>query len=140
MSFFDKITDAILGPKERDKRYAPKPAPSAVTPTKPAATTARPSATPAAAPQPAAPQPTTVVNVENSLDSMPGADRLNWRTSIVDLMKLINVDSDFESRKALAAEMGRTDYKGDADDNFWLHRRVMQALANNGGQVPESLR
>ena len=74
MSFFDKITDAILGPKERDKRYAPKPAPSPVTPTKPAATTARPSATPAAAPQPAAPQPTTVVNVENSLDSMPGAE------------------------------------------------------------------
>ena len=81
-----------------------------------------------------------MVNVENSLDTMPGADGLNWRTSIVDLMKLIGVDSDYESRKALATEMGRGDYSGSAEDNIWLHRRVMQELANNGGEVPESLR
>lgn len=142
MSFFDKIRDAIFGPADLDKRHAEKGAPGSVQP-RPMPST-RPTAT---APQSTAPQPapepratTTVVNVENSLDSMPGADRLNWRTSIVDLMKLINVDSDYESRKALASEMGREDYKGDAEDNVWLHQRVMQELANNGGEVPASLR
>ena len=79
---------------------------------------------------------TPVVDVENSLDSMPGADRLNWRTSIVDLMKLIGVDSDYESRKALAGELGREDYSGSAEDNIWLHKRVMAELAANGGKVP----
>jgi hypothetical protein len=61
---------------------------------------------------------------------MPGADKLNWRTSIVDLMKLIGVDADYDSRKELAQEMGRTDYSGSAEDNVWLHRRVMQDLAS----------
>lgn len=139
MSFFDKIKDAIFGPAERDGKSASKGAPGSVQP-RPAPTTQATGTaqqSPQSAPQP---QPTSVVNVENSLDSMPGADRLNWRSSIVDLMKLINVDSDYESRKALASEMGRSDYKGDAEDNVWLHKRVMQELANHGGQVPESLR
>ena len=51
-------------------------------------------------------------------------------------MKLIGVDSDYESRKALAVEMGREDYAGSAEDNIWLHRRVMNELAANGGKVP----
>ena len=71
---------------------------------------------------------------------MPGADRLNWRTSIVDLMKLLGIDSDYESRKTLAVEMGREDYAGTAEDNIWLHRRVMNELAANGGQVPAEFR
>ncbi len=145
MSFFDKIKDAIFGPAELDKNHQPKGAPGSVQPrpaptTQPTGSAPRPPQ-PQPQPQPAPqPQATTVVNVENSLDSMPGADRLNWRTSIVDLMKLINVDSDYESRKALAAEMGRDDYKGEAEDNVWLHQRVMQELASNGGEVPASLR
>ena len=77
------------------------------------------------------------VDVENRLDSMPGADRLNWRTSIVDLLKLINVDSDYSSRKALATELGRDDYSGSAEDNLWLHKRTMRELAANGGKVPK---
>lgn len=143
MSFFDKIKDAIFGPAELDKRTAPKGTPGSAQPRTAPTGTAQPTGTAPRArqPQPAPqPQATTVVNVENSLDSMPGADRLNWRTSIVDLMKLINVDSDYESRKALAAEMGRTDYSGETDDNVWLHQRVMQELASNGGEVPASLR
>ena len=80
---------------------------------------------------------TPVVDVENSLDSMPGADRLNWRTSIVDLMKLIGVDSSYENRKALATELGREDYSGSADDNIWLHKRTMRELSANGGKVPD---
>ena len=86
--------------------------------------------------EPTQPRQVTTVNVENSLDSMPGADRLNWRTSIVDLMKLIGVDSSYENRKALAQELGREDYEGSAEDNIWLHRRTMQELSNNGGKVP----
>lgn len=78
----------------------------------------------------------SVINVENQLDSMPGADRLNWRTSIVDLLKLIGVDPSYENRKALAGELGRTDYSGSAEDNVWLHRKTMQELSRNGGQVP----
>lgn len=79
---------------------------------------------------------TPVIDVENSLDSMPGADRLNWRTSIVDLMKLIGVDSSYENRKALAQELGRENYEGSAEDNIWLHKRTMRELSANGGQVP----
>ena len=79
---------------------------------------------------------TPVIDVENSLDSMPGADRLNWRTSIVDLMKLIGVDSSYENRKALAQELGRENYEGSPEDNIWLHKRTMRELSANGGQVP----
>ena len=131
MSIFGRIKDAIFG-KPAQAQEMPAPAPAAA-PTGNAYADA-----PIVAPT--QPEQVTVVNVENSLDSMPGADRLNWRTSIVDLMKLINVDSDYESRKALAIEMGREDYSGSAEDNVWLHKRVMQELANNGGGVPESLR
>lgn len=79
------------------------------------------------------------VDVEQRLDAMPGADKLNWRTSIVDLMKLIGVDSSYENRKELAQELGRSDYDGSADDNLWLHKRTMQELAANGGKVPQKL-
>jgi hypothetical protein len=51
-------------------------------------------------------------------------------------MKLIGVPSDYESRKALAQELGRADYSGSAEDNVWLHQRTMRELANNGGKVP----
>lgn len=125
MSIFGKIRDAIFG-KERP---APAPSPtidSTQTPGSPA-------------PAPSATAAVTEIDVTNSLDSMPGADHLNWRTSIVDLMKLIGVDSDYDSRKALAQEMGRTDYSGTAEDNVWLHRQVMGELARNGGRVPAEL-
>ena len=121
MSIFGKIKDAIFGKKD-----AP-PAPS----------TGTPSVGNARANAPVVErQSVPVIDVTNSLDSMPGADRLNWRTSIVDLMKLIGVDSDYDSRKALAIEMGREDYAGTAEDNVWLHQRVMRELAANGGKVP----
>jgi hypothetical protein len=66
--------------------------------------------------------------------------KLNWRTSIVDLMKLLNIDSSFVNRKALAQELGFTgDTNDSASMNVWLHKRVMQELAKNGGKVPASL-
>ncbi|MGN3973786.1 DUF3597 domain-containing protein [Tsuneonella sp. SYSU-LHT278] len=124
MSIFGKIRDAIFG-KDR-----PAPAPS------PTIDTTQSPGNPPPSPEPSESAAVGVIDVENNLDNMPGADRLNWRTSIVDLMKLIGVDSDYESRKALAQEMGRTDYSGTAEDNVWLHRQVMNELARNGGQVP----
>ncbi len=66
--------------------------------------------------------------------------KLNWKTSIVDLMKLLEIDSSLENRKELARELG---YTGDTQDsaamNVWLHKRVMQELEKNGGRVPASM-
>jgi hypothetical protein len=68
-------------------------------------------------------------------------EELDWRTSIVDLMKLLNLDSSLAARKQLARELH---YAGDMNDsasmNIWLHRQVMQKLAENGGKVPADLR
>ena len=80
------------------------------------------------------------IDIENHLDSIPGADHLNWRTSIVDLMKLVGIDSYYESRKLLAQELGRSDYTGSAEDNVWLHKQVMTGLASHGGKVPADLK
>ena len=76
------------------------------------------------------------VDVERRLDAKPEADKLNWRNSIVDLMKLVDIDPSFENRKELANELGDRDYSGKAEENVWLHRQVMQGLAKNGGKVP----
>jgi len=66
---------------------------------------------------------------------------LDWRRSIVDLMKLLNLDSSLAARKQLAQELR---YSGDMNDsasmNIWLHKQVMQKLAENGGKVPADLR
>ncbi|GFE85818.1 hypothetical protein GCM10011488_07720 [Steroidobacter agaridevorans] len=67
--------------------------------------------------------------------------QLNWRTSIVDLMKLVGLDSSLENRKELARELG---YQGDSNDsaamNIWLHKQVMKQLAAHGGKVPAELK
>jgi hypothetical protein len=67
-------------------------------------------------------------------------ERLDWKHSIVDLMKLVSMDSSFASRKALAADLH---YTGDTNDsatmNVWLHKEVMRKLADNGGKVPADL-
>ena len=69
-----------------------------------------------------------------------GNPDLNWRTSIVDLMKLLGLDSSLDNRKELATELGYTGNKdGSAEMNIWLHREVMRQLAANGGKVPASL-
>ena len=69
------------------------------------------------------------------------AEKLNWRTSIVDLMKLLQLDSSLASRKELAQELHFTgDTNDSASMNIWLHRQVMIKLAENGGKVPEELK
>ncbi len=127
MGIFSKIRDAILPNRDKPEQ-AQRPA---------AATTA--AAQKPAAQQPAArPAPMDGGDVEQRLDAMEGAEKLNWRSSIVDLMKLIGVDSGFANRKELAGELGKADYAGTAEENIWLHRRTMQELAKNGGRVPQS--
>jgi len=91
----------------------------------------------------AAPAPMAQVDVESLLDGMAqkNPQKLNWKTSIVDLMKLLDLDSSLGERKELAKELG---YTGDTSDsaamNIWLHRQVMNKLAANGGTVPADLR
>jgi hypothetical protein len=83
------------------------------------------------------------VDVEQILNNMSQASgqTLNWRTSIVDLLKLLGLDSSLQARKELASELG---YSGDTNDsasmNIWLHRQVMNKLAANGGKVPADLK
>jgi hypothetical protein len=83
------------------------------------------------------------VDVAAVLDTMAqdNPQKLDWRHSIVDLMKLLSLDSSLASRKELAQELG---YGGDTNDsatmNVWLHKQVMTKLAENGGLVPDSLR
>jgi hypothetical protein len=106
-------------------------------------------ARPAATGQPAG-QPTTApsiprmddVDVAKLLDDLAGKSKqkLNWRQSIVDLMKLLGMDSTLAERKELAQELG---YTGDKTDsvkmNLWLHQQVLRKLADNGGKVPQDL-
>lgn len=83
------------------------------------------------------------VDVEKTLEwisTAKGNPDLNWRTSIVDLMKLLDMDSSLDNRKELADELGYTGAKdGSAEMNIWLHKEVMRQLAANGGTVPASM-
>ena len=83
------------------------------------------------------------VDVEQILTDMQksSGQTLNWRTSIVDLLKLLGLDSSLQARKELAAELNYTGDTGDsAAMNIWLHRQVMNKLAANGGKVPDDLK
>ncbi len=127
MGLFSKIVDKIF---HHDKA-------------KPAAPTAAANPTPAApaTPQPAAPAPAPV-DVEAVLVSMAEMEGGggNWRTSIVDLLKLLKLDSSLEARKELAQELDvHAGDHGSAEQNIALHKAVMKKLAENGGQVPASL-
>ncbi|MEO6325820.1 MAG: DUF3597 domain-containing protein [Thermoanaerobaculia bacterium] len=88
------------------------------------------------------PAPVHVVDVEATLDRLAAANpqKLDWKHSIVDLMKLLGMDSSLAERKELAADLH---YTGDTHDsatmNIWLHKVVMQKLAENGGKVPAEL-
>lgn len=129
MSIFGRIKDAIFG-----KKAEASPAPKTAAPAAPAAPTA-----------PAAPPPPveiSEVDVEailtNLADKTP--QKLNWRTSIVDLMKLLGMESSLAERKELAQELGYTgQLNGSAEMNIWLHKAVLRELAKNGGKVPADL-
>jgi 3-oxoacyl-ACP reductase-like protein len=132
MNILGSLMGKILGHSAREseaKVNAARPAaPAAPAPT------AAPAATATAAPP--------VVDVETVLETMAAGTKqtLDWRHSIVDLMKLVGIDSSLANRKALAQELG---YTGDMNDsatmNVWLHKQVMQKLSENGGHVPANL-
>jgi|EndMetStandDraft_8_1072994.scaffolds.fasta_scaffold142395_2 hypothetical protein len=91
----------------------------------------------------AAAAPAATVDVAPILDKAVAAkgEKLAWRTSIVDLMKALDIDSSFSARKELAKELG---YTGDSNDsasmNIWLHKQVMTKLAANGGKLPPEIK
>jgi len=95
------------------------------------------------APVAAAPVAITVVDVVAKLEALAKAnpEKLNWKVSIVDLLKLLGLDSSLAARKELAAELGcPADNMGDsARMNMWLHKTVLQKLAENGGNIPAEL-
>ncbi len=126
MSFFGKIFSKIFPSANAAEVVATPPAPA-----------------PAGAPAVAAPPPSIPLgDVTPILDAMPGAAALNWRTSIVDLLKLLGLDSSLAARKELANELIYTgnDEPGSAAWNIWLHKQVMTRIAANGGTVPAELR
>ena len=120
MSIFASITNAIFGTAQQARGQ-----------------TAGGSAMPQLGQPPA-------VDAEQSLTRIhrdKGSPNLNWKTSIVDLMKLLDLDPSLDNRKALATELGYTGAKdGSAEMNIWLHRKVMEELAKNGGRVPAGLK
>ncbi|QXC47751.1 DUF3597 domain-containing protein [Agrobacterium salinitolerans] len=136
MSFFNKIKNAIFGKAEA----APQTSAPAGTPP----TTASPTAASPAAPAPttAAPAPTGSVDVASILDEAvkKNGQKLDWKHSIVDLLKALDLDSSLSARKELASELG---YTGDTSDsatmNIWLHKAVIKKLSENGGKVPADL-
>src|SRR5262245_5796958 len=87
------------------------------------------------------PPPVDVESVLNDLAEKHPAEKLNWRTSIVDLMKLVGLDSSLAARKSLAQELG---FRGDTSDsasmNMWLHKEVMRKISENGGKLPADLK
>ena len=103
---------------------------------------AAPPAAAAGAPAVAAPPPSIPLgDVPAILDAMPGAAALNWRTSIVDLLKLLGLDSSLAARKELASEILYSDGEpGSAEWNIGLHKQVMSRIAANGGTLPAELR
>lgn len=123
MSIFSSIKDAIFGKAEA---ATPPPPPVAAAPTT----------------NSSGPVPISIVNCEAILDKaceIKGVE-LNWRTSIVDLMKVCDLDSSLGARKELAAELGFTgDTNDSASMNIWLHKQVINKLAANGGYVPHEL-
>lgn len=124
MGFFSKIL-AKLG--IGSDKAAAAPAPTAIP----------------GAPGAPAPKPVALVDVVAQLEQRAAANpqKLNWRTSIVDLLKLLDIDSSFAARKELATELGcPADLMGDsAKMNMWLHKTVLAKIAANGGNVPKEL-
>ncbi|RYY24377.1 MAG: DUF3597 domain-containing protein [Sphingomonadales bacterium] len=138
MSIMSRIKDAIMGRGGGIFGKDREPDPVAVA-SAPTATAPTPQNQQATAPAAAA-DPVDVEQVLTEKLAAKGNPDLNWRTSIVDLMKLLDLDSSLDNRKELATELGYTGATdGSAEMNIWLHKAVMAELANNGAKVPVKL-
>jgi len=148
MSIFGNIMSSVFGHAKAQPAQTPAAAPSTTSgPVSSSASNKTPGVTPASgsgaktAAAPAAAQ--TQVDVAAVLTDLASknTEKLDWRNSIVDLMKLLKLDSGLSARKELAKELN---YTGDMNDsarmNVWLHKQVMVKLAENGGKVPDSLK
>ena len=136
MGFFSKILDKLgIGSASA---ATPATAPSA--PAAPAPASPGPGTAPVA---PAAINPIAMVDVVAQMEQRAAANpqQLNWRSSIVDLLKLLDLDSSLAARKELATELGcPADLMGDsAQMNMWLHKNVLAHIAANGGNIPPAL-
>src|SRR4030042_4825843 len=127
MGLFDKILDKLGLSRSAKAEPVPQVSPA-------------PQVAPAAPPAPA---PIAIVDVVAQLEKLAAsnAQKLNWKASIVDLLKLLGLDSGFAARKELAVELGCPSEKtGDsAHMNMWLHKTVLQKLADNGGNIPKEI-
>jgi hypothetical protein len=136
MSVFESLKDKIFG------HHAAAAAPASAPASAAAASTPASAASSSMSVSDAATAPVSAVDVEAVLSTMAkdSSQKLDWRHSIVDLMKLTGIDSSMVNRRALATELG---YTGDLNDsapmNIWLHKEVMRKLAENGGIVPADL-
>jgi len=159
MGFFGKILEK-LGIKKEAEEAAPVAAPVVAAPAKPATPVAKPVAE-VVKPKPVAevqkddapkvstiskmeaPKPVAVseVDVVEKLEKLSAGSNLDWKVSIVDLLKLLDIDSSREARNELATELGcPADLMGDsAKMNVWLHKEVLKQIAKNGGNIPASL-
>jgi 3-oxoacyl-ACP reductase-like protein len=122
MGIFTSIKNAIWG-EEKPAAAAPAAAPAPA-----------PAASPAPA-EPPTPEPISEAEMAARIGAMPDADKFNWQTSIVDLMKMVGLDPSFDNRKELAGELGIEGYEGTAEQNIALHHAVMNLLALEGGRV-----
>jgi hypothetical protein len=143
MGIFDTLKNAIFGGPPQPKAGQATATPQTSQAAAPAAGAASTSAAMQGAAGAAAAAPATAVDIEEVLTGMAAKkpEKLNWQSSIVDLMKLVDLDPSLSNRKELAGELG---YTGDTQDsakmNVWLHHEVMVKLAASGGKVPDSLR
>jgi hypothetical protein len=139
MGLFDNLMSKIFS---RSSGTAGASASSVPPTTTSAAQSSQPSTAPSAGSGGGAATATQQVDVTAILDGLAAKNRekLDWRHSIVDLMKLVGMDSSLNARKQLATELH---YSGDQNDsasmNVWLHKEVIQRLAENGGKVPQEL-
>ncbi len=146
MSIFGSIVSKMFGHREAAAAQAaaapssPQPAAAPATQQPSPAASAEGGAAQAAAPQTPQQRPVDVAAVLTDMAAKQ-PQKLDWRHSIVDLMKLLGLDSGLQARRELAQERG---YTGDTADsaamNMWLHKQVMRKLAENGGKVPDELR
>jgi 3-oxoacyl-ACP reductase-like protein len=160
MGLFSKILDKLGLHKEKEQPAvaaptaskpaagapAPKPAPAPAPAARPAAPAAKPQdefkdARVPQAVQPAAPKPISEVDVVKHLEELSRGKNLNWKVSIVDLLKLLDLDSGYEARVELAKELNCPPelMNDSARMNTWLHKTVLKKIAENGGNIPKDL-
>jgi hypothetical protein len=148
MSIFGNIMSSVFGHAKAQPAQTPAAAPSTTSgPVSSSASNKTPGVTPASgsgaktAAAPAAAQAQVDVAAVLTDLASKNTEKLDWRNSIVDLMKLLKLDSGLSARKELAKELN---YTGDMNDsagmNVWLRKQVMVKLAENGGKVPDSLK